>query len=265
MSMHVTFDQLDFSPGESRYVRTPPPAAPPIMPPPAIEPDAEWQPCGGYGTRRPRPTTIAAIVLLHAGVLTALVKLDVIPVHKAAPAPLVVTLMPEQIAPPPPPPPPATPPAPQPKQEIAPVAPAPAEIVRPAPVVVVPTATPVQVATVVAPVPQAVVATPAPTAPPAPPAPVTPPDAFAGSLSNPAPRYPVESRRRREEGTVRLRVVVTADGRVKDIAVARSSGFDRLDEAALDTVRKWRFRPGMQAGVAVEALGFLSIPFKLQG
>jgi len=257
--MHVTFDQLDFSHGASGYVRTsaPPPPVDSVAPAAPVQP--EWQPSGGYATRRPRATTIAAILLLHAGVLTALVTLDVIPQHKPAPKPLVVTLMPEQIAPPP------APPAP-PKQEIAPVAPAPAKIVAPTPVVVVPVAAPVQIATVAAPVPQAAVVTPAPAAaaPPVAPAEVTPPNAFAGSLSNPAPRYPVESRRRREEGTVRLRVVVTADGRVKEIALARSSGFDRLDEAALDAVRKWRFRPGMQAGVAVEALGFLSIPFKLQ-
>jgi protein TonB len=255
--MHVTFDQLDFSRGESRYVRTSPPADLPI---PAAAPDpapaAEWRPGSGYGARRPRAPMVAAIVLLHAGLIAALVTLDVVPVRKAAPAPLVVTLMPEQIAPPP------EAPAP-PKPEIAPVRPAPTQIVAPPPVVVVPVAAPVQVATVAAPTPTPAVAAAAPSAAPAP-APVTPPDAFAGSLDNPAPRYPVESRRRREEGTVRLRVVVTADGRVKEIGVARSSGFDRLDDAALDAVRKWRFQPGMQAGTPVEALGFVSIPFKLQ-
>lgn len=259
--MHVTFDQLDFSRGESRYVRTSPPIALPTRtsaPDPA--PAVEWQPGGGYGTRRPRAPMIAAIALFHAGLIVALVTLDVVPMRKAAPAPLVVTLMPEQIAPPPE----ASAP---PKPEIAPVRPAPTQIVAPPPVVVVPVAAPVQVATVAAPAPAPVVAAAVPSAAAAPapaPAPISPPDAFAGSLDNPAPRYPVESRRRREEGTVRLRVVVTADGRVKEIGVARSSGFDRLDDAALDAVRKWRFRPGMQAGTPVEALGFVSIPFKLQ-
>lgn len=258
--MHVTFDQLDFSRGEIRYVRASPPIAPPI---PAAEPDAipaaAWQPGGGYGARRPRAGMVAAIVLLHAGLVTALVKLDVIPVQKAAPAPLVVTLIPNQITPPP------APPS-RPKQEIAPVAPAPARIVTPAPAVIVPVAAPVQVATVSAPTPtpQTAVPTPAAAAPVAAPAAITPPDAFAGNLDNPAPRYPVESRRRREEGTVRLRVSVGVDGRVSEIGVVRSSGFERLDDAALDAVRKWRFRPGMQAGVPVEAVGFLSIPFKLQ-
>ena len=90
-----------------------------------------------------------------------------------------------------------------------------------------------------------------------------PPDGFAATLGNPAPRYPIESRRQHEEGTVRLRVLISAQGLVEDVKVAKSSGFDRLDDAALDAVRKWRFRPGTQAGTPVEAAGFLSIPFKL--
>jgi protein TonB len=112
------------------------------------------------------------------------------------------------------------------------------------------------------PPPQAVVVAP-PAADPGPPAPITPPDASAASLKNPSPRYPLESRREHEEGTVRLRVVITVDGHVKDIDVARSSGFDRLDKAALDAVRRWKFQPGSQAGRPVEAMGFLNIPFKL--
>ncbi|RZJ81213.1 MAG: energy transducer TonB, partial [Brevundimonas sp.] len=80
---------------------------------------------------------------------------------------------------------------------------------------------------------------------------------------DPLPRYPAESRRKREEGVVRLRVTVAIDGTVKAIAVAASSGFKRLDDAALEAVRRWRFRPKVQDGVSVEALGFIPIPFNL--
>jgi protein TonB len=260
--MYVTFDELDSARGDGRNLQASAAGTPTTAP----VPSGGWQPGGGYGARRPRSTTLAAIILLHAGVLTALIRLDVVPVRKASVAPLVVTLMPDRIAPPPA----SAPPPAAPEQKVEPVAPTPAPAVAPVPVIVPPVAAPVQIATVAVAAPQATatsapVAAPAPAATAGPAAPVTAPDAFADSLDNPAPRYPVESRRRREEGVVRLRVVVTADGRVREVTVARSSGFDRLDEAALNTVRKWRFRPGMQAGTPVEAIGFLSIPFKLQG
>lgn len=56
--------------------------------------------------------------------------------------------------------------------------------------------------------------------------------------------YPRKSRRRGEEGTVLVRFVIRKDGRFEDIAIARSSGIERLDEAALKTLRNLdRFQP----------------------
>ena len=51
------------------------------------------------------------------------------------------------------------------------------------------------------------------------------------------PAYPPASRRAGEEGTVRLKVLVDEKGRPRDVAVATSSGFARLDEAAIQAVR----------------------------
>jgi protein TonB len=79
------------------------------------------------------------------------------------------------------------------------------------------------------------------------------------------PRYPTESRRQREQGTVVLELTLDADGRVAHIAVARSSGFSRLDEAALRAVRKWRWAPTMRDGQAVMVQGLVEIPFVLKG
>lgn len=100
-------------------------------------------------------------------------------------------------------------------------------------------------------------------APPAPPAPVTPPDFSAAQLNNPGPRYPYASRRNREEGTVMLKVLVTPDGLAGEVKINQSSGFERLDAAAIQTIRKWRFVPARQAGKAIAAWVLVPIDFYL--
>jgi protein TonB len=60
------------------------------------------------------------------------------------------------------------------------------------------------------------------------------------------------SRRMGEEGEVRLSIHVAADGRVITAKVARSSGSDRLDKAALEAVTQWRFIPARLDGVAID-------------
>jgi periplasmic protein TonB len=75
------------------------------------------------------------------------------------------------------------------------------------------------------------------------PAPVTPPRTDAAHLNNPAPQYPTVSRRFGEEGRVLFDVYILPDGRVGEIKLRRSSGHARLDEAALDAVRRWRYVP----------------------
>src|ERR1044072_3128846 len=52
---------------------------------------------------------------------------------------------------------------------------------------------------------------------------------------------PPAARRAGEEGTVRLKVLVDTNGRASNVAVTQSSGFTRLDQAAMEAVRKWRF------------------------
>lgn len=98
---------------------------------------------------------------------------------------------------------------------------------------------------------------------PAPRAPVTR-DLVATVLSAVPPRYPIDSRRRREQGVVVLALLVGTDGRVKTISVSNSSGVRRLDDAALAAVRKWRWSPMLVGGVAVEVRGLVEIPFVLR-
>lgn len=92
---------------------------------------------------------------------------------------------------------------------------------------------------------------------------VVPPDFSADQLNNAGPRYPSASRRAHEEGTVMLKVLVAPDGRAQDLLVATSSGFSRLDEAALATVKRWAFLPAKQAGRPVSAWVLVPVTFEL--
>ncbi len=100
---------------------------------------------------------------------------------------------------------------------------------------------------------------------PAPPAPVIPPSFNAAYLDNPAPAYPALSRRMGEQGRVLLRVFVEADGMSSRVELRSSSGFERLDQAALDAVRRWKFVPAKQGDQAVGAWVVVPILFNLRG
>nr|WP_286206740.1 energy transducer TonB [Thauera linaloolentis] len=87
----------------------------------------------------------------------------------------------------------------------------------------------------------------------------------ADYLNNPAPAYPLQARRRREEGEVLLLVMVSEDGLPRRITLARSSGSRQLDAAARDAVERWRFVPARRGERAVEASVLVPVVFKLGG
>lgn len=93
---------------------------------------------------------------------------------------------------------------------------------------------------------------------------VAPPVYEADYLRNPPPLYPRLSRRLREEGEVELRVRVSPAGQPEAVELARSSGSGRLDEAALQAVREWRFEPARRGAQAVEAWVRIPILFSLE-
>jgi protein TonB len=70
---------------------------------------------------------------------------------------------------------------------------------------------------------------------------------------NVPPPYPLAARRRREEGTVRLDLLVEADGTVSQVRLRQSSGSAVLDRSVMQTVRHWRFVPARQDGQAIAA------------
>lgn len=68
-----------------------------------------------------------------------------------------------------------------------------------------------------------------------------------GKATNSKPEYPQASVRAGEEGTVGINIYVTEEGRVGEVKLERSSGFERLDEAVVKHVKRaWRFTPCMQ-------------------
>lgn len=92
---------------------------------------------------------------------------------------------------------------------------------------------------------------------------VVPPRFDAAYLNNPTPSYPALSRRNGETGKVMLRVQVGADGLPKNITIAESSLFPRLDEAAVAAVKRWRFVPAKQGDQAITEWVLVPLNFKL--
>jgi protein TonB len=77
------------------------------------------------------------------------------------------------------------------------------------------------------------------------------------------PTYPPTSRRMGEEGTVRLRVLVNERGRPQEVNVTNSSGFSRLDQAAIDAVKRWRFVAATDGSGPITAWTQVAITFRL--
>lgn len=81
---------------------------------------------------------------------------------------------------------------------------------------------------------------------------VTPPRSDAAHLNNPDPNYPAMSKRLGEQGRVLLDVYILANGTVGEIRLKQSSGFSRLDQAALQAVKQWRYQPARRGQQAID-------------
>ena len=90
------------------------------------------------------------------------------------------------------------------------------------------------------------------------------PSSNAAYLNNPRPSYPSISRRMNEQGKVLLRVLVNEQGLPQQIELKESSGFDRLDKAAIAAVQRWRFAPGTRNGVPEAMWNIVPINFVLE-
>ncbi|RQR43273.1 energy transducer TonB [Burkholderia sp. Bp9140] len=129
------------------------------------------------------------------------------------------------------------------------------------------------------PTPQPVAQSPAPSPTPAPaadptPAPAAPAPAAPAATPGPArdtmqvsapknvpalqcnfvkPDYPSMSRRRGESGTAYVHFVVGVTGKIESVDLQKSSGYPRLDDAALDAMRSTTCRPYIENGQAIRA------------
>jgi len=219
-------------------------------------------PIGSYRTSR-RAGAIAAVAL-HAVALAAVLSYEPARTALIAAAPIMVELI--------------TPPKPEkpPEPKLVP----PTELPKPKPVAkVIHPPRPVEPPRLIAApaeAPSPIVVAPPPPAPPAPvaeaiaavpagPVATTPPIFNADYLENPTPAYPPLSRRMREQGRVMLRVLVNPRGTADDVQIRTSSGIARLDEAAQETVKRWKFVPAKRGSEPVSAWVLIPISFRLEG
>ncbi len=84
------------------------------------------------------------------------------------------------------------------------------------------------------------------------------------ALNNPKPPYPLAARRNRAQGRVVLSVQVSASGASDAVLLKHSSGHAILDNAALQTVRRWRFIPARRGDAPVESWVDVPITFRLE-
>lgn len=244
---------------------------------------------GGYGDRAYR--LLPLVALAHLATIAWLATTATATPDRITIAPVSVALLPAPIAPvesvaappamrtelPTPPPPESRPPTAQPPRKAGPVAAEPRPRPAPAPrrASAEPTPAPATLAALDVPQldppvpdpssmagPQSDEAAATTTAPRPPPR--TEARFDAAYLANPRPAYPALSRRLGEQGKVLLRVRVAADGNAAEVTLHSSSGFVRLDRAAIDAVSRWRFVPARLGEEAIASWVQVPIAFTLE-
>ncbi|HEY9063584.1 MAG TPA: energy transducer TonB [Burkholderiaceae bacterium] len=208
-----------------------------------------------------RRAMVAAILAAHVAGVYGLMRVGAMREAVRDAAPMFV----DWIAPPAPPTPPAPPPPPKPQPIPKKLTPTPVIAAAPSPapaafVVPAPPPEPVVVETPAPPAP--VVAAPAPPAPPPPPKII--PASAVQYLEPPPLEYPRLSRRSNESGRVMVRVYIDTAGLPRTVQVNQSSGFVRLDDAAVAAVQKARFKPYTENGQPIAGWALIPLDFNLE-
>lgn len=234
------------------------------------DPPSSLPPFAPAGTLNPKPLAPPPRISRNAAIVLGVVALHVVLIWtlqsgllmRAAEIIVPAELLAEFITPPAPMAPPAppkpvpvaTPTPPAPAKRVQPKAPAapqlqPLAITDPTPSTAAPTGVVTQAPQAVAAAPAAAAPSPAQAAPG--PAKIELPSADARYSDQDATVYPAMSRRLGEEGTTVYSVLIGPDGRAISARLVKSSGFERLDKAAYDTVMRRRYTPGTRDGVPV--------------
>ena len=201
-----------------------------------------------YASRQRQPRkhliSITLVLVLHGLLLWAIQSGLAREVVKLTESTVEVLLLSDNRPPPPP-----APPAPPPPK-------------TPTPPVIAPTAATPVITTPTAP------AAAAPSTAPTAPAPAAP-SVRTGAVIQPGascakPDYPSASRRLEEEGTVTLKFLIGADGRVLQAEIEKTSGFNRLDEAARNALSKCQFRPGTVDGKPEQSWASIKYTWRLE-
>jgi len=240
-------------------VPTPTAVAPALAfaPPPLARADG----CGDGLSPNQRRAMVVAILAAHVAGVYGLMQVGAVRAAVRDAAPMFVDLIPPPAPPAPPAPPP--PPQPQPIPKKPPPVPVIAAAPSPAPAAFVVPPPPPEPAVVETPAPPvAIVAAPAPPAPPAPPKII--PASAVQYLEPPALEYPRLSRRNNESGRVMVRVYIDTAGLPRSVQVSQSSGFVRLDEAAVSAVQQARFKPYTENAQPVAGWALIPLDFSLE-
>lgn len=214
-------------------------------------------------TRGPRPVSLGASLLISGGIISALVFISPDFVPHDPPPPLIAGTIEAEKFPPPP------------KPEVKPETKTPREskIVTPDPVI-----RPLVVEPTVRGTPEISEAPPTPlvgkpegtaltvpvTEPAPPPALISarPDPRYAGDIQ---PPYPAARERAGDEGIVRVRIRIGADGRVKEVIQLDATHNDFWEATRRHVLAKWRFKPATRGGIPEESWKVMSLKFEIKG
>jgi len=82
-------------------------------------------------------------------------------------------------------------------------------------------------------------------------------------VSQEYPNYPDEAKKKQLEDQVVVRYVIGKNGRVIDVQIIDHAKEPMFDQATVDAIRKWRFRPMIKDGKPIEVVHELAVNFEL--
>ena len=81
-------------------------------------------------------------------------------------------------------------------------------------------------------------------------------------IAAPKPTYPQVAHFQRTEGDVMVRALIAEDGKIENVTAV--SGPAGLQQAAVDAMRNWRYRPYLMNGKAVEVMTYINFHFSME-